>query len=542
MITSISIENFKGIGERVDIPIKPITLLFGANSAGKSTILHALHYAREIFERHNLDPDRTIGGGYFVDLGGFENFVHRHDVRRGVILKFELDLSGRELPDYVPNRDDLLARSPETIIDVSGIKTASVEVSVGRYLQDYLAVEHYAVEIDGEALAMIFFTPDEFRVRLGRINTQHPIFRQGASANLLPVPEWSWFRVHYDALFGTPGDREPQIPISGQADALPVWGRPLGMRLPNVGDAATSETLFPQKMEHDPEEVLNAAVLLQSTLSQLVVGPGELLRESLSEMRYLGPLREIPTRTHQPPRYADPARWASGLGAWDTIMERQPVLDTCNAWLADANRLATGYRIVNKRFGELTPELRKMLDTFISDTFDQDIDNVSDHVQNILDNLEQSNRVVIEDCRTLLELQAQDLGVGIAQLVPVVVAGVDPIAGLTLIEQPELHLHPGMQVRLAELFIDRAHRLAGPVLLETHSEHILLRLLRRIREKSEDELPLGHLGLYPEQLSVVFVERRDGKVVAYPLRIDETGEFRDQWPDGFFEERAEELF
>ena len=57
MITGISIENFKGIRERVELELKPLTLLFGPNSAGKSTILHALHYAREIFERHNLDAD-----------------------------------------------------------------------------------------------------------------------------------------------------------------------------------------------------------------------------------------------------------------------------------------------------------------------------------------------------------------------------------------------------------------------------------------------------------------------------------------------------
>ncbi|MGV2336848.1 MAG UNVERIFIED_CONTAM: AAA family ATPase [Planctomycetaceae bacterium] len=60
MITSITIENFKGIRDRVKLEFPPITLLFGANSAGKSTILHALHYAREVFERHNLDVDQTI--------------------------------------------------------------------------------------------------------------------------------------------------------------------------------------------------------------------------------------------------------------------------------------------------------------------------------------------------------------------------------------------------------------------------------------------------------------------------------------------------
>ena len=59
LISSITIENFKGINEPVRIDFKPITLLFGPNSAGKSTIVQALHYALEIFGRNNLDPDRT---------------------------------------------------------------------------------------------------------------------------------------------------------------------------------------------------------------------------------------------------------------------------------------------------------------------------------------------------------------------------------------------------------------------------------------------------------------------------------------------------
>src|SRR3712207_7995242 len=87
MITAVAIENFKAIRERVAFELKPITLLFGPNSAGKSSILHALHYAREVFERHNLDPDQTLVGGKFIDLGGFRNFVHRRDLTLPVVLR-----------------------------------------------------------------------------------------------------------------------------------------------------------------------------------------------------------------------------------------------------------------------------------------------------------------------------------------------------------------------------------------------------------------------------------------------------------------------
>ena len=47
IIKALTLENFKGIAEPVRIEFKPITLLFGPNSAGKSTVLQALVYARE---------------------------------------------------------------------------------------------------------------------------------------------------------------------------------------------------------------------------------------------------------------------------------------------------------------------------------------------------------------------------------------------------------------------------------------------------------------------------------------------------------------
>jgi predicted ATPase len=133
-------------------------------------------------------------------------------------------------------------------------------------------------------------------------------------------------------------------------------------------------------------------------------------------------------------------------------------------------------------------------------------------------------------------------------MVPVVVAALRQRSGILAIEQPELHIHPAIQVGLGDLFI-RAVRpdpdllfATNTLLIETHSEHIMLRLLRRIRETSEGNLPPGISGLNPDDLSVVYVESNEEGVQFQQLRIDQTGEFLDRWPRGFFEERAEELF
>ena len=99
LITAVEIENFKGIGRPVRIELRPITLLFGRNSAGKSTVLHALCYAHEILSHGNVDARKTSLGGDQIDLGGFRQFVHGHDSTRPVRLRFELNLRDRELPE-----------------------------------------------------------------------------------------------------------------------------------------------------------------------------------------------------------------------------------------------------------------------------------------------------------------------------------------------------------------------------------------------------------------------------------------------------------
>jgi hypothetical protein len=98
---ALTLENFKGIREPVRIEFAPLTLLFGPNNAGKSTIVQALMYAREVLERNNCDAGRTALGGDIVDLGGFASLVHSHDLTRGIRMRFELGVSLGVLATYI---------------------------------------------------------------------------------------------------------------------------------------------------------------------------------------------------------------------------------------------------------------------------------------------------------------------------------------------------------------------------------------------------------------------------------------------------------
>ena len=131
-------------------------------------------------------------------------------------------------------------------------------------------------------------------------------------------------------------------------------------------------------------------------------------------------------------------------------------------------------------------------------------------------------------------------------MLPVAVACLNNVKTLISIEQPELHIHPAVQVGLGDLFIHCINQnldlpnFAPSLLVETHSEHLMLRLLRRIEETTEGELPPGQLGLTKQQISVIFVdaETKEFKNIS----VSDNGDFTDEWPGGFFRERSKELF
>ena len=90
MITAIEIENFRGFGKRQRIELAPITLIYGANSAGKTALLHALLFLHEVFVERNASPDRSILGGRFVNFGNYRELVFGGDANRQIKIRIEI--------------------------------------------------------------------------------------------------------------------------------------------------------------------------------------------------------------------------------------------------------------------------------------------------------------------------------------------------------------------------------------------------------------------------------------------------------------------
>lgn len=587
MITAIQIENFKCIRDRVRVELKPITLLFGANSSGKSTIVQAIHYAREIFERHDLDPERTVLGGDILDLGGFRNFVHNHDTTRVIRMRFEVDLTSAELPQYW---DEYSGDQWASDVDVSRhmealfqrCSSAWVEIGVF-WLGEWWGalVKSYTVALNGQRIAATEFRHDkdylealiDYRGFMSSENDRRSI-EQHPSA-LLSI-DWAhplladdgvqWFREIFGELVAEESilDDRLRVRFRGQfpqliPSALPKWDQFIQIEGYQQGKA---------NREHDYVERWSALLF---GLSRMVVGPGQLVRNELRKFRYLGPLREMPRRSYEPPHLADDSRWANGLAAWDALYqadehvfelpnessEKEPtaaeiaedecsgdassaggaedvaklLIEKVNEWLV--GRLKAGYTVRRRSHAEV--------DTQAIPEGSADPKELVRFVEELKERATKKRVVLVPDGQSI-EVQPHDVGTGISQLLPVVVLALDSERNLIAIEQPELHLHPALQAELGDLFIESAlGERKNTFILETHSEHLILRIMRRMRDtvrKRRGDAP----PVTPNDVAVLFVDSTPEGCVVRELRLKPDGSLLDPWPRGFFEESFTELF
>ncbi|MCY4106077.1 MAG: DUF3696 domain-containing protein [Chloroflexi bacterium] len=230
------------------------------------------------------------------------------------------------------------------------------------------------------------------------------------------------------------------------------------------------------------------------------------LEERLENLYYLGPLRAYPER-----RYS----W-SGAQPIDMGQTGESVVD---AILASRER--------GEKIGRGRGKPRLTVEQYVAHWL-KELGLIHDFRIEPLAQDSPVFEVRIRKSRNSSEVLITDVGFGVSQILPVLVLCLYAPPGSTVIlEQPEIHLHPAVQAGLADILIEtwKNKNRRVQILIESHSEHLLRRLQRRIAE--------SHMDITDNDVRLFFCEMSSGRSRITALDLDMFGNINN-WPQDFF--------
>lgn len=405
MFTQLRLTQFKAWKDTGPVALKPVTMLLGTNSSGKSTLIQSLLLLKQTVQ----SPDRTVhlnlGGDEVNDIfnfGGFEDVLNQAaESPRQFSMGF--DFQGKESDRVKAGQFD--CTYGQTSSGSVAIQTLDLRTASRRFRAIRRDKGAYSIVVDDE-------TQPRFKGR----------------------------------------NYAPERSIAFSVDAI-------------------------ADLNHDGPIVEDLSLAI---------------RRELESISYLGPLRRKPERDYP----------------WNKTKPGEVGIDgrsAIDALLASALLKGEGQNDIVKGVSFWLARMK------------------------VADSLEvrqqgRSNRYELIVHRDGVACNLRDVGIGVSQVLPVLVVAYFAQAGSTIVlEEPEIHLHPLAQSVLAELFVTISEQRKVQFIVETHSEHLFRRMQTLMARKQVDA----------KDAAMYFVERDGGLAKLRELDLDEYGRVKN-WPDGFF--------
>jgi predicted ATPase len=458
-VENFKLFNIKSFRDSGTIDLKPITILLGKNSSGKSSLIRFPIVLKQTLQER-ISP--LLFYGKLLDYGDFDDVVFNHIEEDNIGFQITIDIRKLNFISrrmYVPSlyRKTKLGRIFD---DSKKGEKINVKVEIGRKLHN----DKFWGELEVKNFNVSFNTKSILTINKNKKKKYNISYFNRDFSNT---------EVHFLGFFpnieferGTVGDNDPK--------------------------------------SNDLSELR----LLTKSIERYLV-------EIMDNISYIGPFRRTPERNI---RFQEASLLTIGADGEYT-----------------SELLASYYRKNDIKFFE---DLNKWLEKHL---------NIHITVEELKGGM---YRIIVKDLETGASNNIRDVGFGLSQVLPIIVQVLmsqqsdtfprKPTSynkffdKIRIFEQPELHLHPSAQSNLADLFI-MGHKIdkRNLFLIETHSEHLILRLRRRILE--------GEIS--PDDVAIYLVEKntesQEGSFVK-KLSLDHSGEIKD-WPSDFFDQDFKEM-
>ena len=444
MLTSLHIKNFKAWKDTGEIRLAPLTVIFGANSAGKSSLGHLLLGLKQTAQSSDRRRAFHLGDqNTLIDLGTYADCVHGHDVSQPLEFSMQWKLpSGLQVLNRFP-----FQRYRGTTLNLD------VRLEANKSAQPEATAIHYKLDGGGT------------------------------------VPLNADFVKNSDGSYSLTSDRFK-------------FKKAVGRKWP-----LDSPEKFYRMSDATRARFQNAGFLADFALAT---------ENMLSKFYYLGPLRDHPRRTYQ---------W-SGDTPEDVGQRGEFTVAAILAAESQKRRLNRAPRQRLSTFTEFIAGWLKALGVI----HNFDVKAVAEG--------RKEYEVLLRAGIGAPEVKITDVGFGISQVLPALVLPFYcPPNSVVWMEQPEIHLHPQVQAELADVFICAAQARENEgarnvqLIVESHSEHFLNRLQRRIAEGA----------IKPEDVAIYFCKKNDaGTAELEPLRLTADGDI-ENWPENFFGDEMADL-
>lgn len=541
----IGIQNLKSIKTMQSVELKPITIFIGPNGSGKSNFIKFLRLMAQSITSDDWKNPLVLGGKFFHS-DSYENLLYRDGKNQRIRMKFSinkveegietekfefislLNISKKTKRERIFLEKFIINKISENkklkLLEFHFNEQRKLKKSVGNaseiiqlmhskdllenpIIKDYIQTILYDLqkedkkyeEIDREFLEnlikqvllilsenILTITPAGLFIDIDSyyFNLYHTIPAKESEKTITQLfPEFSEYYITriISKLITNPSFRQ-----KGKIDVFLLREKYIKDIVRKILMKFIS--MFFKRYGSEIQEIL--------ILSELVSSTHTYLDYSFSEILYLEPVRISPKGFYV----------SSGMSFTDIGIRGEHLVEILDI-MSDEKRALVDQWLINLELAkkiELEPLVKGR-------------------------NIRQLKAI---DPATNLKINMIDAAFGFSQILPLIVAGIHCASNSTIIlEQPEIHLNPRIQSKIGDFLIYLMKNREVNTIIETHSEHIILRLQRRI---AENKLSTEDVGIY-------YFEATEKGTKIKKLEIMENGQFKN-WPDGFFEDDLADAF